>query len=385
MGRIRETAERREAARVPLSVVPAVPAVRAVLRPAAEAVEALAEEWTALAASASEPNAFAEHWFFAAALRTLPAGQDIHLIEARRGGRLIGLLPFEIVRGYARLPVLVVQNWCHDQAFLGTPLVAAGEERAFWEAAIDALNAADLPANLVHLWRMCEGGPVERALGAPAVHRRIRAFLQSDLNPAAYYEQAVRQKKRKELRRLRNRLADLGTVEARVLDDRSQLDSWCDAFLALEKAGWKGKEATALACIPYGEAFFRRILAAAWDEGRLQFRRLDVEGRPVAMLVNFLCPPGSFSFKTAFDEGFAHYSPGVLLQIDNLDILDRPDIAWMDSCAAQDHPMIDSLWTERRAIIRVTVPLEGWRRRLVWRFCRALEIASARLRRGQDL
>jgi CelD/BcsL family acetyltransferase involved in cellulose biosynthesis len=385
MGRIRETAERREAARVSLSIVPAMPPVRATLRPAAEAVETLAEEWTALAAQASEPNAFAEHWFVAAALRTLPAGSDIRLIEARRGGRLIGLLPFEIVRGYARLPVLVVQNWCHDQAFLGTPLVAAGEEAAFWEAAIDALNAADLPANLVHLWRMCEGAPVERALGAPAVHRRIRAFLQSDLAPATYYEQAVRQKKRKELRRLRNRLADLGKVETRTLDHRAELDAWCDAFLALEKAGWKGKEGTALACVPHGEAFFRHLLAAAWDEGRLQFRRLDVEGRPVAMLVNFLCPPGSFSFKTAFDEGFAHFSPGVLLQIDNLDILDRPDIAWMDSCAAQDHPMIDSLWTERRAIVRVTVPLKGWRRRIVWALCRALEIASARLRRGQDL
>ena len=384
MGRIKETAERREATRVPLGAVPASPLARAILRPATESVQALAGEWAELAAAASEPNAFAEHWFVAAALRSLPQDRDIRMIEARRGGRLIGLLPFEIVRGYARLPVLVVQNWCHDQAFLGTPLVAAGEEKAFWAAAIEALNAADLPANLVHLWRMCEGGVVERALGAPAVHRRIRAFLQSELSPAAYYEQAVRQKKRKELRRLRNRLADLGTVESRVLEDRAELDAWCDAFLELEKAGWKGREGTALACDPQGEIFFREIIAAAWVEGRLQFRRLDVEGRPVAMLVNFLCPPGSFSFKTAFDEDYAHYSPGVLLQIENLDILDRPDIAWMDSCAAQDHPMIDSLWTERRSIVRVTVPLQGWRRRIVWAFCRALEIASARLR-GRDV
>src|ERR1700710_1093392 len=96
MGRIRETAERREAARVPLSVVPALPSVRAILRPAAEAVAALAEEWTALADSASEPNAFAEHWFVAAALRTLPEGRDIRLIEARRGERLIGPLMFQM-------------------------------------------------------------------------------------------------------------------------------------------------------------------------------------------------------------------------------------------------------------------------------------------------
>ena len=380
MGPISETVERRAAARVPLSFVPAS-AAYAVIRPLAEAIDVLAKEWTALAAEASEPNAFAEHWFVAAALRTLPEGREIMLIEARRGGRLIGLLPVEIVRFYARLPVRLVRNWCHDQGFLGTPLVAAGEEEAFWQAALAALNRADLPANLLHLWRMVEGGPVERALGGAIVHRRVRAFLKSDLAPAVYYERAVRQKKRKELRRLRNRLADLGRVEARILGARAELEPWCDAFLALEKAGWKGREGTALACNAGSEAFFREIVASAWEQGRLEFRRLDVEGRAIAMLVNFLCPPGSFSFKTAFDEGFAHYSPGVLLQIENLDILDRPEIEWVDSCAAQDHPMIDSLWTERRSIVRVTVPLQGWKRRAVWAVCRALELGSARLRR----
>ena len=385
MGRIGEMADGRAAARAPLIAVPASPGAHAVIRPAAEAAAALAEEWVALAAQASEPNAFAEHWFFAAALRSVPAGCDIRMIEARRGGRLIGLLPFEIVRFYARLPVAVVQNWCPDHGFLGTPLVAAGEEEAFWAAALTALNEADLPANLVHLWRMAEDGPVVRALGGAIVHRRIRAFLQSDLAPAAYYEQAVRQKKRKELRRLRNRLADLGRVEARILDDRGQLDAWCDAFLALEQAGWKGREGSALACSAKGAAFFREVAAAAWEAERLQFRRLDLDGRPIAMLVNFLCPPGGFSFKTAFDEDFGHFSPGVLLQIENLDLLDRPDLAWVDSCAAQDHPMIDSLWTERRSIVRITVPLAGWKRRLVWACCRALELASARLRRGADV
>jgi CelD/BcsL family acetyltransferase involved in cellulose biosynthesis len=385
MGRISETAERRAAARVPLGFVPAAGDVHAILHRATEAMGGLAEEWTVLAAHASEPNVFAEHWFVAAALRTLPGSCDVRLLEVRRGRRLIGLFLFEIVRGYARLPVRVVRNWCHDHAFLGTPLVAAGEERAFWAATLDALNAAGLPANLIHLWRMAEGGPVERAFGGAIVHRRIRAFLNSSLSPAAYYEQAVRGKKRKELRRQRNRLGDLGRVEARILADRAELDGWCDAYLALEQAGWKGKEGTALACAPESEAFFREAVAGAWEAGRLQFRRLDLDGRPVAMLVNFLSSPGSFSFKTAFDEGFAAYSPGVQLQIENLDLLDRPDIDWMDSCAVQDHPMIDSLWTERRAIVRCTLPLKGVKRRALWAACRALELASARLRRGTDL
>ena len=48
--------------------------------------------------------------------------------------------------------------------------------------------------------------------------------------------------------------------------------------------------------------------------------RLDLDGKPLAMLVNFLTAPGSFSFKTAFDEAFSRYSPGVLIQLDNLAI-----------------------------------------------------------------
>jgi hypothetical protein len=109
--------------------------------------------------------------------------------------------------------------------------------------------------------------------------------------------------------------------------------------------------------------------------------RIDVDGAPVAMLVNFLTAPGSFSFKIAFDEAYARFSPGVLIQIANLDILDRSDIAWMDSCAVENHSMINSLWGERRTLVRLTVPLAGPRRRLTFALCRLAERLAARVRR----
>jgi hypothetical protein len=81
------------------------------------------------------------------------------------------------------------------------------------------------------------------------------------------------------------------------------------------------------------------------------------------MLANFVTPPGACAFKTAFDERYARFSPGVLLQLENLALLDREDIEWCDSCAAPDHPMIDGLWTERRAIGRFSVAIGGRARR----------------------
>ena len=66
-----------------------------------------------------------------------------------------------------------------------------------------------------------------------------------------------------------------------------------------------------------------------------------------------------FSFKTAFDEDYSRFSPGVLLQQANLDLLDHPQIDWVDSCAAPGHPMIDSVWRERRALVWVNIPLSA--------------------------
>jgi CelD/BcsL family acetyltransferase involved in cellulose biosynthesis len=206
-------------------------------------------------------------------------------------------------------------------------------------------------------------------------------LLASDLSPQDYYERTVRKKKRKELKRLQGRLGELGEVAVRRLASAEEVAPWCDAFLALERAGWKGKAGSALACAPHTEAFFRDAIAGAHAAGRLEFLRLDLDRRPLAMLVNFLTPPGGFAFKIAFDEDYARFSPGVLLKIDNLRLLERRDIEWMDSCAVEDHSMINSLWGERRSIVRVTVPLAGVRRQATFRLCRAAENASAALRR----
>jgi CelD/BcsL family acetyltransferase involved in cellulose biosynthesis len=381
MARIETTADRRAAPRATLTPVSASDDVRVIVSEASGAIDALRAEWTALAETASEPNAFAEHWFVAASLRALAGDEEVRLLEVRRGERLIGLLPVAPHQGYARLPVRILQNWVHDQMFLGTPLVAAGEERAFWTAILETLDAAAWAPGLFHIRGLVENGPVHLGLiharGGLTVHRRVRALLESELSPEAYYAQAVRQKKRKEIRRLQNRLAEQGPVEARILNDAGELEAWCATYLALEQAGWKGEAGSALASQPATEAFFRDVVAAAWAAGRLQFLRLDVGGQCIAMLVNFLTPPGSFSFKTVFNEAYARFSPGVLIQLENLKILDDPRIRWMDSCAVEDHPMIDSLWTERRNIVRVSVPLRGLKRRAIYALCTTLERVSA--------
>jgi CelD/BcsL family acetyltransferase involved in cellulose biosynthesis len=241
----------------------------------------------------------------------------------------------------------------------------------------------------LHITALVEHGPVHFGLVAAAqelrrpcdtVHRTQRALLESDLSATAYYEHTVRKKKRKELKRLAARFSELGSVQTRSLSGAEELDPWCDAFLKLERSGWKGDRGSALGCDDGTAAFFREAVEGAFHAGQLDFLRLDLDGEPAAMLVNFIAPPGSFSFKIAIDEDHGRFSPGVLIQIENLKVLERGDVRWMDSCAVEDHPMINSLWGERRSLVRVSVPLSGTVRQATFRFCRLAERASAALR-----
>lgn len=346
-------------------------------------------EWQALAASASEPNSFQEPWFVAAGLDHLTEDRDIRLVEVRDDG-LIGVMPLCVREDYGRLPAAHVRNWRHHNDFLGTPLVRRGRESDFWRTLLGHLDRAGWAPGFLHVNGLLEQGPVHSGLAeaasalgrpAPVVQRRTRAALASALSPQQYLETQVRKKKRKELKRLANRLAELGTLASRTWAPGDDLPAWCDDFLALERGGWKGEAGSALASHPATEAFFRQALDGAAAAGRLQIRRLDLDGRPIAMLVNFLAPPGSFSFKIAYDEAYARFSPGVLLELDNLDLLARGDIEWMDSCAAENHSMIDSLWGERRTIVRISLPLAGARRRLSFAGWRAIESGWASAKR----
>jgi CelD/BcsL family acetyltransferase involved in cellulose biosynthesis len=351
----------------------------------------LQEEWRAVAQAAAEPNSFGEIGFFAAAWDHLPH-PDVRLVEVRGAdGALAGTIALEIAPALGRIPLRHVANWRYEYDFLGMPLVRKGFESTFWGALIDHLDAAPWAAGLLHIQGLTAGGPVYRGLAAaaaergrscPVVHRCRRAMLRSTLSPSAYYERAVRKKKRKEIGRLTNRLRELGELRFRSLEPGGTgLDDWCDAFLALERSGWKGRQGSAVACESGNEGFLRQALAAAHAEGRLQIRSLDLDGRPIAMLINLLAPPGSFSFKTAYHEEYARFSPGVLLQIENLDMLERTGVDWMDSCAAENHPMIDTLWTERREVVRVTVRLAGLRRGLAFAGARSAEQGWAAAKR----
>jgi Acetyltransferase (GNAT) domain len=350
-------------------LVPRLESWRAVLD------DALTLAWDELAAHASEANAFSESWFLRPALAQFDPEGRVQLFTLWDDAQLVALMPIAPQSNYGRWPVPHVQNWLHHNAFLGTPLVSLGYEARFWAALLPMLDRQPGSALFAHFNCLAVDGPVVAALTevcqseyrrCALVHREERALLETGMAPDAYFETAVRGKKRKELRRQKNRLTEEGALSfARHLDDTG-LAEWTAEFLALERAGWKGDNGSALDCSDQTRSLFIDAINGAAARNRLERLELRLDGRPMAMLVNFLCAPGSFSFKTAFDEDYARFSPGVLLQIENLALLNRADTLWCDSCASEGHPMIDSLWTGRRAIGRYSVAIGGSGRRALF-------------------
>ncbi|WP_028056214.1 GNAT family N-acetyltransferase [Sphingobium bisphenolivorans] len=350
--------------------------------------------WTELAAQSAEPNAFYMPELLCPALDHL-AQEEVHVLEAQQGGELIGLLPLVQSPRHGRLPLRCVTNWMHDHCFFGAPLIRRGAEAAAWRDLISQLDKASWAPGFLHLVGLDAAGAnaaalealcVEQRRSREEVHRYDRAMLRSGLDADAYWETHVRAKKRKELRRLQKRLSEIGAVETRLLTDPRDLVDWCDAFLELEASGWKGANGSALGCRAQDSAFFRAACAAAFESSALHFLRIDLDGKAIAMLVNFRHGEGAFSFKIAIDEALGRFSPGVLIEIANLQAVQGdPAISWMDSCAATDHPMIDSLWAERRTITQYRIALRGSglqraQRATAFAFARGAEHLARRLK-----
>jgi hypothetical protein len=123
-----------------------------------------------------------------------------------------------------------------------------------------------------------------------------------------------------------------------------------EEFLALEAAGWKGHQGTALLNDPADAAFMRGAVGALADCGRASIHSLYLDGKPVSMQIVARSGAAAFTWKTTYDEAFHDFSPGTLLLEDYTSaLLADKSIAFVDSCSFDDTGFM-SAWGERIGI-----------------------------------
>lgn len=331
----------------------------------------LVEELDYLCARTVEPNVFFNPRFLAPAMPRLE-DREVRLAVIRDGdehrSRLRLLVPFSVERPAVPLGVSVMRTWSSPFGPLGTPLVDRDDPVGVIEDFFDMLGRPHLKLPKVFVLPDIRlDGALASLLATVAETRGLplvttgaaeRPVLESTLEGDDYLKASLRPHHYREFRRLKRRLGETGLLEHRVARGPDEIRHAIESFLTLEAAGWKGRERTAMAIDRYRAAFAREAVHRLAEQDLCRIHSLTLDGRTIASLVVFVEAGIAYTWKTAYDEALAAYSPGTLLMIEvTKQHLDDPNIVMTDSCAVPDHPVMSRLWAERRPVGTVVVGL----------------------------
>lgn len=125
---------------------------------------------------------------------------------------------------------------------------------------------------------------------------------------------ALRADRRRELRLSMDRTARHGLVDLGVHRGGQELSGLLADCFAVEAAGWKGREGTAIASQAATRRFYERMAVWAAERGWLELRTLRLDGHLAAMQIALRHDGVLYLLKTGYDERFASAAPGKALQ-----------------------------------------------------------------------
>ncbi|MEM1199742.1 MAG: GNAT family N-acetyltransferase [Pseudomonadota bacterium] len=290
----------------------------------------------------------------------------IATIGAQAGGadKLTGRFAFEKVNFRWAAPMPVLLDWQNPLFLSGAPMVVArdGAGSAF---ASMVKAAGEQGARAVILKEVTLNEDMIAALESSnvtwcATDKAERAALVCGQSYDDWFSSNFSRKRRKEYRRLHNRLSETGTLVSQRFEQGEAPQPWISEFLELESSGWKGDRGTAMACDPKQRAAVTDALLGLAQSGDLLFWKLSLDGKPIAMLFAVRCGGTAGLGKIAFDERLSAYSPGVLLILEaTRDLLSMPGMTLVDSHAIPDHPMINNIWRDRVPIADLMLATPG--------------------------
>jgi CelD/BcsL family acetyltransferase involved in cellulose biosynthesis len=324
--------------------------------------------WTDLLSRADTQNVFMDPSLLDVAAATDPSGGQRALLAWKTADgvkRLVGLWGFAVGRPrWSALPIRALIIPAYTHGYLATPVIDCDCLDETIEAMLDAVAADRQLPKIVALDTLGTDGATYDALirvlarrgTAPRVFEHMqRPRLSSDLDGKAYLEKAVSSSTRKKLRQYRRRLAEQGAVTSTIVTEPDAVRRAVDQFLAIEASGWKGRNGTALQCNDAEAAFMRGAIVALAERGNAAIHAISVDAKPVSMQIVARAGDVAFTWKTAYDEAYQDYSPGMLLLEDYTTafLADR-SIAFVDSCSFDDSGFM-SAWTERRPVANVWI------------------------------
>lgn len=331
----------------------------------------LQEELDFLSNRAMEPNVFFASRFLAPAMPRLE-DREVRLAvirdENQGRSRLRFLMPFTIEKPGFSVGTPILRTWANPFGPLGTPLVDAENAGETIDNVLETMGREDsmLPPVLV-LPDLRLHGLFAQTVKAIAISRNLhvqtaniheRPMLESLLDGEAYLRQSIKSSHMREMRRQWGLLEKLGEVGYSVARQPRDIRQRMEEFLLLEASGWKGKKRSALLSDRYRAAFAREAVQNLAETDAARIHTIDLNGRAIASMVVLMMNGDAYTWKTAYDEDYARFSPGKLLLAHLTEWhLDDANIVRTDSCAVADHPIMARFWTEREEMGTLVIGL----------------------------
>lgn len=321
----------------------------------------LQDELDFLSNRAMEPNVFFSAGFLAPAMPRIEDRQvRMALIRDNNGkrSRMRLLMPFSVDKpGFAVGPS-IIRVWANTFGPLGTPLVDGEGAAETLDNLFEGLIQRELhlPTTLV-LPDIRLNGPFAQMARAVAIGRNLpittanpysRPMLESSEDALDYLSAAISPSHLREMRRQWKQLEKQGELVYSVARQPGDIHRRMEEFMALEASGWKGKKRSALVLDRHHAAFAREAISNLAGVDAVRIHTIDLDGRAIASMIVLMMGGEAYTWKTAFNEDYARYSPGKLLMGELTEWhLDDANIVRSDSCAVPDHPVMSRFWRER--------------------------------------
>ncbi|MFD0934556.1 GNAT family N-acetyltransferase, partial [Methylobacterium trifolii] len=208
--------------------------------------------------------------------------------------------------------------------------------------------------------------PVESPAGAGMLaamraagwqHATVADFARPVLDRRESYEAFLsghpHRSRLKDLRRRARRLAEGGVLGFETAAGGPRLTALVEAFLDLERAGWKGEAGSAMACRPQTVALARALFAETDGPVGARADALTLDGRPVAISLALTGNGTATLLKTAFDEGLRTHAPGLLLEAEIVRACHETAFADRLDSATLAGSVLEGLYRERETIAEV--------------------------------
>lgn len=248
-------------------------------------------------------------------LRSLNGAAELNLLQASRGGRTLGLALLARSRErrhglitsnrlrlhatgrsdsdglYIECNGFLIDRQCIESTTHGMLQHLLQADQRWDEVVLDGLW--QLPT-----WPAASSAPIKKIVWSKVNHYVDLAAVRDRQGD---YLGLLGSKTRSHIRRSRKEYQKLGTIRVTAAQDPASALTYLDGLKILHQRYWVGRGQPGAFANPFFEQFHRRLVQEAFKRGEVQLLAIDIDGRKIGYIYNFVYRGRVYNYQTGFD------------------------------------------------------------------------------------